>query len=172
MLTSSIPSTILGEYIAERAQDTRERIQWLLDLETRPRTLNDHYFRDYRDKFLAWYRGHRSQYNNIPLLQKLKKHGSKGASEFDENVRTILSAFSALDIHDVQPTDLAKVLPSDPYEAAINIMASVRAYFQGTSPSANVLNFVHPEDSRSPQWLISGLRTTCRTRSTTSLCSV
>ena len=139
-LTALILSTIIAEYIAERAQVTRERIQWLLDLEARPRTLNDHYFRDYRDKFLAYYRGHRSQYNNIPLLQKLKKHTSNGSSEFDENVRNILAAFSALDVHDVQPTDLAKVLPSDPYEAAINIMASVRAYFQGMSPSANGLN--------------------------------
>ncbi|TFY61378.1 hypothetical protein EVJ58_g4548 [Rhodofomes roseus] len=124
-------STVVADHIAERAEATRERLNWLLALEERPRTLNDHYFRDYRDKFLAWYKGHRSQYNNIPLLQKLKKHNaSQGSSEFDENVRAIMAAFSALDIHDVEPTDLAKVLPADPCEAAISIMASVRAYFQ------------------------------------------
>ena len=67
----------------------------------------------------------------MPLLQKLRRHSAQGTSEFDESVRTILAAFSALDVHDVRPTDLAKVLPSDPYEAAISIMASVRAYFQG-----------------------------------------
>ncbi|KZT65430.1 hypothetical protein DAEQUDRAFT_676924 [Daedalea quercina L-15889] len=124
-------STVISEYIAERAQVTRERLKWLLALEERPRTLNDHYFCDYREKFLAWYRGHRSQYHNIPLVQKLKKHSSStGSSDFDENVRAIMAAFSALDIHDIAPTDLAKVLPSDPYDTAIRIMASVRAYFQ------------------------------------------
>ncbi|KAH9924573.1 P-loop containing nucleoside triphosphate hydrolase protein [Fomitopsis serialis] len=124
-------SIVIADYIADRARATRECLQWLVALEGRPRTLNDHYFRDYRDKFLAWYRGHRSQYNNVPLLHKLKKHNtSNGSSEFDENVRAIMAAFSALDIHDIEPTDLAKVLPTDPYEAAIGIMASVRAYFQ------------------------------------------
>ncbi|KZT65429.1 hypothetical protein DAEQUDRAFT_814318 [Daedalea quercina L-15889] len=124
-------STVVSEHIAERSRATRERLAWLLALEERPRTLNDHYFRDYRDKFLAWYRGHRTQYNNTPLLQKLKKHNpSSGSSGFDENVRIIMAAFAALDIHDIQPIDLAKVLPSDPYETAISIMASVRAYFQ------------------------------------------
>ena len=118
------------DYITERAQTTRDRIKWLLALEERPRTLNEDYFRDYSAKFLAWYRGHRSEYNDIPFVQKLRDTSNSSGSTFDCNVRNILSSYNALGIV-VQPADLARVLPPDPYESAIAIMADTRAYFQG-----------------------------------------
>lgn len=118
------------DYITERAQTTREYIKWLLALEERPRTLNEEYFRNYFAKFIAWYRGHRSDYNDIPFVQKLKSAHDSSGSGVDCHVRTILSSYSALGVT-VQPTDLARVLPQDPYESAIGIMAGTRAYFQG-----------------------------------------
>lgn len=48
----------------------------------------------------------------------------------DDSVKKALSALAELGIN-VQPEDLPKLLPADPMEAAIAIMASVRAYFQG-----------------------------------------
>lgn len=118
------------DYIAERAQATRERIKWLLALEERPRTVNDQCFRDYFAKFLAWYRGDRTEYNDVPFLQKLKNTHDSSSSTFDCHVRSILSSYNALGVNP-QPVDLAKVLPPDPYESAIAIMAGTRAYFQG-----------------------------------------
>ena len=40
---------------------------------------------------------------------------------------------------DVQPSDLARFIPHDEYEPALEIMAEVRAYFQGTSFSCSSL---------------------------------
>ncbi|EPS96653.1 hypothetical protein FOMPIDRAFT_52737 [Fomitopsis schrenkii] len=122
-------SVVVLDYIAERAQATRERIKWLLALEERPRTVNDQCFRDYFAKFLAWYRGDRTEYNDVPFLQKLKNTHDSSSSTFDCHVRSILSSYNALGVNP-QPVDLAKVLPPDPYESAIAIMAGTRAYFQ------------------------------------------
>ena len=49
---------------------------------------------------------------------------------FNTLIRAI-TGINALGIHSVRPTDLARLLPSDRMEPAIEIMADVRAYFQG-----------------------------------------
>jgi hypothetical protein len=52
----------------------------------------------------------------------------------DEALRKILSGLSEVGIDGVTPADLAKLLPPDQYSPALEIMAEVRAYFQGESP--------------------------------------
>jgi hypothetical protein len=42
-----------------------------------------------------------------------------------------MAGLADLGFHGLQAADLAKLLPSDEMEPAINIMAEVRAYFQG-----------------------------------------
>lgn len=119
-----------------RSERTKERIRWLLDLEERPRILNDYHYRDYRSKFLTWYKSHRSQFHNIPLLQKLQGH-ERNPSDLSGKIKAIVDAFGALDGGplDIMPVNLVKVLRTDPYEIALDIMASVRAYFQSKCPS-------------------------------------
>lgn len=63
-----ITSTGLYDHVLNIVEDqierarirTLERIQWTLDLENPPFTLNDHYYSSYRDKYLSRYKGARS----------------------------------------------------------------------------------------------------------------
>lgn len=43
----------------------------------------------------------------------------------------VLNGLTDIGLPGTVPTDLAKLLPADPYDPAIEIMAGVRAYFQG-----------------------------------------
>ena len=118
----------------------KDKIQWLLDLEDSLMTFNTHYYSDYCSKFLTHYKNCRDK-NNF----KLEIHQSKTIQQapskqvncqaparqmLDESVKKALSALAELGIN-VWPKDLPKLHPADPMEAAITIMASVHAYFQG-----------------------------------------
>ncbi|TFY61367.1 hypothetical protein EVJ58_g4550 [Rhodofomes roseus] len=127
--------TVVNEHIKERCEETITKVLWLLELEQRPCTLNGHYYSDYRDKFVSHYRAYRSSSGSDSLLTelgKLKYSGSnvRNQTEFQRNTAQVLSGLSAIGIAGVQATDLPKLLPPDPYEPALNIMACVRAYFQ------------------------------------------
>ncbi|KAF8839962.1 hypothetical protein BDN67DRAFT_1011889, partial [Paxillus ammoniavirescens] len=126
---------IVYDHLDEAATRTKERIEWLLALEQSPTTLNTHYYSDYKDKFLAYYKGCRE---NTDLASRIKKFrtGNKSMSGFQGMVESrldpitqILASLSEIGIT-VKAEDLPRLLPSDPMEAALNIMASVRAYFQ------------------------------------------
>ncbi|OBZ65815.1 Interferon-induced GTP-binding protein Mx [Grifola frondosa] len=126
--------TIVTEFVTSISEPALTRIEWLLDLEKRARTLNSHYYTDYREKFLAHYKGSRSQNDNTPLVNKLQSYkpalNHKSQTDFQLIITKILSGLTELGLHSVTPADLPKLLPSDPYDAAIDIMAGVRAYFQ------------------------------------------
>jgi hypothetical protein len=90
--------SIINEVLAECHTTTLMKIDWLLEMEAGATfTLNEHYFSDYRQKFLHSYRSARAE-------------GNAGG---DENLR---------------PEEL---IARDPFEPALQIMASVRGYFQG-----------------------------------------
>lgn len=111
------------------------RVSWLLQLEKRPRTLNEHYYSDYRDKFLAYYRGCRRT-NNKDLVSKLRRFDSSRLSidsDFYENTNKAMTGLRGIGITGIKALDLPRLFPSDPYEPALNIMATVRAYFQGNA---------------------------------------
>ncbi|KAG6329012.1 hypothetical protein ID866_10077, partial [Astraeus odoratus] len=110
---------IMHEHLDKAATRSRERLDWLLQLESSPATFNTHYYFDYKNKFLAFYKACR---HNENAAQKIWTTKQKGVNE-------AIAALSAIGIH-VQPVDLPKLLPSDPMDPALNVMASVRAYFQ------------------------------------------
>ncbi|KAG6327681.1 hypothetical protein ID866_11408, partial [Astraeus odoratus] len=110
---------IMQQHLDEAATRSRDRIDWLLQLESSPATSNTHYYFDYKNKFLAFYRAYR---HNKNAAEKIWTYNQRGVSE-------VVSALAAIGIH-VQPVDFPKLLPSDPMDPALNIMASVRAYFQ------------------------------------------
>jgi hypothetical protein len=56
---------------------------------------------------------------------------SMESSLTDEKVNAVMAGLADLGFHGLTATDLAKLLPLDEMEPAINIMAEVRAYFQG-----------------------------------------
>ena len=113
------------DHLDVAAEHTKERIQWILDLEGSPTTLNTHYFSDYRDKFLAYYKGIRNSDGLATQIWKSPVESGKFAG-----VQKVISSLAEIGLN-ARPEDLPKLLPADPMEAAITIMASVRAYFQG-----------------------------------------
>ncbi|KAI6001270.1 P-loop containing nucleoside triphosphate hydrolase protein [Pisolithus albus] len=116
---------IVYDHLDEAAGRTKEKIDWLLQVERAPATLNTHYYTDYRDKFLAHYRGCRESGNNtMSNIRNITTNCHKS-----ETVNKALSSLKELGIS-AEVDDLARLLPSDPLEVALGIMASVRGYFQ------------------------------------------
>ena len=124
---------------------TTDRIKWFIALETNPRTLNETYYSDYRDKFLSHYKGWRpieaeadDDNPRASLTSRLRDHTLES---FQNSVNGVLAGLTEMGIIGTQPGDLAKLLPPDPYDPAIEIMASVRAYFQGTAIDLDDLSY-------------------------------
>ena len=92
--------SIINDVLADCHATTLQKIDWLLEMEAAATfTLNEHYFSDYRQKFLESYRDARTEENR------------RG----DEDVRR------------------EELIARDRLEPALQIMASVRGYFQGRS---------------------------------------
>ncbi|KAF9807180.1 hypothetical protein IEO21_08339 [Rhodonia placenta] len=131
---------IMVEHIKACCEATASRISWLLELESRPATMNGHYYTDYRDKFLAFYRAHRESDENGSFVDKLRRYKpcttnprraiSPTEYQYQESISKVLSGLNEIGMSGIVATDLPKLLPSDPYEPALKIMATVRAYFQ------------------------------------------
>jgi Dynamin GTPase effector domain len=109
------------------ADAAEQHINSLLEEEQEPFTMNEHYFMEYRSKFLGHYKGiHQKSRSNF--IDNLQSNG-----EWAKNsVNKVISGLAELDLHSVDPSLLPRLLPPDPMEPAIEIMAEVRAYFQGS----------------------------------------
>lgn len=122
----------------ERAE---ERINWLVELENRPFSLNTHYLADYKDKFLAYYRGAREKDRNVDLMRAIETYTPPAnSSSYSRNgtqapaptgIAKVLAGLVEIGIIGIKPEDLAKLIAPDGMEPALVIMADVRAYFQG-----------------------------------------
>jgi len=114
-------------HIQRCADTTEQRIDFLLEEEQQPFTMNDHNFMDYRSKFLGYYKGTRqkSQSTFIDNLES-DRHDARVA------VSRILTLIAELGIHNITVSSLPQLLPLDSMESAIEIMAEVRAYFHGS----------------------------------------
>lgn len=122
--------SLIFEHLRERAADTQASLARLQVMEKSPFTRNDHYFADYREKFLTHYKAVRRQDSNSFIAQ-LDNGQSSGDEAFRQTLSTAMASIQSLGFHDFKPADIPRLLPPDPCEAAIEIMADVRAYFQG-----------------------------------------
>ena len=134
---------LIQDHINKCMNNTQERIAWILALEDRPFSLGTHYLAHYRAKFLAYYKGAREQDRNRNLMSAIQSFTPPASSasttrrqSFQETPPTgiakVLAGLVELGFHGVKPEDLAKLIPPDGMEPALEIMADVRAYFQGT----------------------------------------
>lgn len=125
---------LIQDHIKKCMERAEERIEWLLALEDQPFTLNTHYLADYRDKFLAYYKGAREKDYNATLTSAIEAYGppaSKGLStQSPIGIDRIMKGMTELGMYGVKPEDLMKLIPPDAMEPALGIMADVRAYFQ------------------------------------------
>ena len=105
-------------------------------IEELPFTQNEDYFLNYKTKLLGRYRTLlRESRGQKGLVESLDGYQPDRAvnNVFWSEINVILSKLAAQGITGVQASDLAKLLPGDPMDPALEIMAEVRAYFQGTS---------------------------------------
>lgn len=125
---------IVNEHLDNAAKQAKDKINWLLELEKSPTTLNVHYYSNYKTKFLGYYKGCRDQGELTTKLQNYRApttvhpnpvHGQA----FQQAVHKALSGLTEAGLS-VQASDISKLLPVDPMEPALLIMAGVRAYFQ------------------------------------------
>ncbi|KAI9063947.1 hypothetical protein FKP32DRAFT_1603293 [Trametes sanguinea] len=130
LLLSRVHS-IIAEFISDSSDYTTERLQWFLALERRPRTLNEFYYSFYREKFLGHYKACRPKADQprTTFMQQLERHLDPD-SETRKHVNRVLNGLTEIGLPGKTVTDLAQLLPPDPYDAALDIMAGVRAYFQ------------------------------------------
>jgi len=107
--------TIVNDVLFECQESGSQKIEWLLVMENgAPFTLNNHYFKDYREKFLKSYREARRSpeaYNSPTIPRPL-----------------ILP--TRLVTEESPLPELEKSIAQDPYDQALHHMASARAYFQ------------------------------------------
>jgi len=93
-----------------------------------PVTVNEQYLADYKRKFLARYKAARQLHvKHSPELQKLV-NGDYQHSSYMQNAVQYLQYMG---LPSVNNYDLLRLLPGDPADDAIEIMAEVRAYYQG-----------------------------------------
>jgi len=95
-----------------------------------PSTQNTHYFKDYRRKFLSFYRGQYHEDSNDRFIERLKGRVNQSV-EFSRALRRVISNLAKIGFRGVNPLELAALQASEDSDDALWIMADVRAYFQG-----------------------------------------
>lgn len=146
----------MQQHVTQCLNHAEERVSWLLALEDRPFTMNNHYLSDYRNKFLAHYRGARELHHQPDVMRTIQSFSStQAARAYQYNngqptgVAKVIASLAEMGMGGVKAEDLAKLFPPDKMEPALEIMADVRAYFQGMFFDSMLL-FFFP----STYWLI------------------
>jgi len=88
--------------------------------------MNEHYYMEYRTKFLAYYKEARLRAKSN-FIRNLENRDDK---DMTQAMNDALASLTRMGLESVDASLLANLLPSDPMEPAIGIMADVRAYFQ------------------------------------------
>jgi len=117
----------MQSHIQKCADAADKHIGSLLEDENEPFTMNVHYYAEYRSKFLGHYKGARLRAKSN-VIKNLENSNDTGMMDV---INETLSSLAKLGLHSVDASSLATLLPPDPMEPAIGIMADVRAYFQG-----------------------------------------
>ena len=123
---NKIVRLIMYEYLGSCLEAAKKKISWLMEIESDPFTLNNHYMSDCKEKFLTYYR--RSRQDAIRNSHLHRTNMSR-----QENERVTADALSHLVRlgYEVSRQDLDRLLRPDTMEPALVVMASVRAYFRG-----------------------------------------
>jgi hypothetical protein len=100
-------------------------------VEREPSTENTHYFKDYRRKFLSFYKGLYNKNSNDSFIERLQGHIYR-SDDFTRALDSIIANLAIIGFYNVKPLQLAALQASEDSDDALRIMADVRAYFQGT----------------------------------------
>jgi hypothetical protein len=73
-------------------------------------------------------------------METIKNYKPQPYNATKIGIDKVITGLAEVGIISVVPGDIPKLLPPDPFEPALDIMADVRAYFQGNA----FLEFIHP----------------------------
>lgn len=127
-------NTIIENLVEYAREKTLERMDWMMELENPPFTINDHYFSTYREKYLARYKEARkasasrrrnARRKNLKLI--VKKQAKRSIDP--EDISDALSALSMAGYPGLKESDLPRLLGPDPFEEELIVMAETSAYF-------------------------------------------
>jgi len=118
---------ILQEHLEKCADAASQHIDDLVEQEQEPFTMNQYLYLEYRSNFFTHYKGARLR-EKSDFIKNLEGSSDRGVKEA---LKEAITALTKLGLEATNASSLAKLLPLDPMEPAIGIMASVRAYFQG-----------------------------------------
>ncbi|EJD08286.1 uncharacterized protein FOMMEDRAFT_16703 [Fomitiporia mediterranea MF3/22] len=136
-LHSAARSTV-QELLKRIGDETEQQIDKLLQREEAPFTLNSCYLSQYKDDFLAYYKNCRQKDLNGIAMQHIQNYTQLETSNPSlavvrvDAVSQILAGLNTINIRDVKASDLPK-LHKDPFDPALELMATVSAYYQGKS---------------------------------------
>ncbi|KAF8701083.1 hypothetical protein RHS03_06571, partial [Rhizoctonia solani] len=163
----AVVQKIVLEKLEECKTATVQELDFLLEMESLPFTLNSHYYLDYKEKFLKHYATFR---NNRSALGRSLRAKPSPSWEREETVADPLEAalenLRRAGFDNLNRQDLVKLLPADfSQQAALEIMASARAYYQvaykrfsDTVPLAIDHRYVRAFEKAIQSTLVNGLK--------------
>ncbi|KAL5512506.1 hypothetical protein ACEPAG_3159 [Sanghuangporus baumii] len=128
----------ISELLKKIGEQTEVHMNRLFQREETPFTLNSVYLNQYKNDFLAYYKSCRQRdlngiaMDHIQDYTQLESSAANASAMKDNSVGQILSNLNKINIRDVKASDLPK-LHRDPFDAALEVMATVSAYYQVSS---------------------------------------
>jgi len=119
-------TSILKGHIETCADAAAQHINSLLEEEREPFTMNDQYFMDYHSKFLVYYKEARLRAKSQFIRNLENRDDGDMMGAMNDAIRSL----TRMGLETANAPELANLLPTDPMDPAIGIMADVRAYFQ------------------------------------------
>lgn len=119
----------MKDHIEKCADAAARHIDALLEEEKEPFTMNVHYFGEYRSKFLAYYKEARQQAKS----QFIRNLENRDDGDMVAAMNEAICSLTRMGLEQADASLFANLLPPDSMDPAIEIMADVRAYFQGSS---------------------------------------
>ena len=125
-------SGVVIEHLNTCTKLAHERMMQCIELEREePTTVNEHYLSDYKSKYLARYRAERKSHQGSGVNHTLRSF-INGAYAHNSNFSNACSHLQSLGFpSDLTREDFLRLLKPDASDEALDIMAEVRAYYQG-----------------------------------------
>ncbi|KAJ1303118.1 hypothetical protein OPQ81_011319 [Rhizoctonia solani] len=122
---------VVLEKLDECKTATVQELDFLLDMESLPFTLNSHYYLDYKEKFLKHYTTFRNNRSALGRSLRARPPSNLEMEHVSDPLEVALENLRRAGFEKLSRKDLVKLLPADfSDQAALEIMASARAYYQ------------------------------------------
>jgi len=109
---------------------TLQRLNSLLSIEGLPFTLNHAQLQEYKDEFLAHYRDiRRRSKGQDTIVQRLQQTEGVVSAQLNNELLDLVELLRQFGLP-CKPADLHRLLPEDGLAPALDIIATVRAYFE------------------------------------------